>query len=111
MRKSIQERVKVVAERMGFVEQDIISTFPHLFVAEGDYIYAQGQNVKDSDLPSYIDHTLLKPQAKQVCNTVLSILSSFPPFLFFLYQKENQGQNVKGSDLPYYVTLLNHKTK
>jgi hypothetical protein len=75
MKRSIQERVRGIASILGFGEQVIVQTFPHL-QAEGEYVWRLGEQVKDSDLPSFIDHTLLKPQAKQVC--------SFPPLFPFL---------------------------
>ena len=78
-RNNIQERVRCIAQQLAFGEPVISATFPHLLKeGGGERKEGGGATVKDTDLAGFIDHTLLKPQAKQVCLTLL-----LPLFFFF----------------------------
>jgi len=58
------ERAKSIAANLGLSQESVASHFPHLS-SPSPYTFTGNINFKDEDLPHFIDHTLLRPQATE----------------------------------------------
>ncbi|KAL9651675.1 hypothetical protein ABK040_001619 [Willaertia magna] len=65
MEELIHQRVAFVAERLGLVNEEIYQALPHLKDLESSLKKNKYENVEDIPLNSYIDHTVLKANAKK----------------------------------------------
>lgn len=66
---NIKERILHIASLLSLKKEEVEKTFPHILLKdekEREYEYVPPANWK-VELPKFIDHTLLKPQATEVC--------------------------------------------